>query len=86
VKVGDFVKEAPGSYGVVLACGPVAFDIVWTGGSTTRYRHDTQRHITVITGDALSECDRRHLLTAAAAKAERARGARIRRGSIWTSR
>lgn len=73
-------------FGVVVACGPVAYDVVWIGGSTSRYRHadDVVRIATDAEVAALGDITRTHLLQeAAAAREERRTGAGIRRGEIW---
>ena len=44
---GDFVCEHGTSFGIVLACGPRAFDVLWEGGSTSRYAHG-QRDIWIV--------------------------------------
>lgn len=89
MKVGDFIKEGA-EYGLVIACGKVAFDVVWTGGSTTRYRHGVRDIRVVPTTDVdfiTGVIPRKHLEEeAAAAKAERRRGARIHRGTVSPSR
>lgn len=88
MKVGDFVKEGV-DHGIVLACGPKAFDIVWTGGSTQRYRHSHRPGLVVIAADHpdIDKFVRKHLLgELAEAQAERRRGARIRRGTVSPSR
>jgi hypothetical protein len=73
-------------FGVVVACGPVAYDVVWIGGSTSRYRHadDVVRVATDAEVAALGDIIRVHLLQeATAAREERRAGAGIRRGEIW---
>lgn len=85
MRVGDFIKEGI-DYGIVLSCGPVAFDVVWVGGSTSRYRHGV-RMIEVVDAATIDDFTRRHLAKeAASAKAERARGAGVRRGQVSPSR
>lgn len=84
-KRGDFVQEST-SRGVVLISGPTSFDIVWIGGSTSRYRHGT-RVIRLMSIDELSEMERKHLTDEAErAREERRTGARIKRGQVWPSR
>jgi hypothetical protein len=84
-KVGDFIKESM-SVGLVLTCGPKTFDVIWEGGSTSRYRHHTRDIWLAAPGD-LVDRQREHLLKeAAAARAERAAGARVKRGQVWPSR
>lgn len=83
MKVGDFVYEPPNQYGIVLTCGPVKFDVVWLGGSTSRYKHGV-RDVEVVEPAAVDKWSRKLLLQEAAnAKAERARGAGIKRGQVW---
>lgn len=82
-KPGDFVKENR-SYGIVLTSGPKTLDIVWIGGSTSRYRHGT-RHIEPA-DEHLTDRDREHLAKEAKdTREERRSGARIKRGQIWPS-
>lgn len=89
MKVGDFIEETGGGtrdYGVIIACGRVSYDVIWVGGSTSRYRHSDGRHVAVIDPSNVDDFTRRHLLGEAAdARAERARGARIRRGAVSPS-
>lgn len=81
MKVGDFVKEGI-DYGIVLTCGPVAFDVVWVGGSTSRYRHGV-REIAVLDADELDDSTRLHLTDEAErAREERAAGLGVRRGQV----
>lgn len=87
---GDFIIErgATESFGIVLSCGGITVDILWVGGSTTRYRHLDGRKIEVIKNDdpRLDAHTRDHLLGEYNdAKAERRRGARIRRGQVSPS-
>lgn len=73
-------------FGVVLASGPTAYDVVWIGGSTSRYRHvdDVVRRATEAEIAALGDITRIHLTQeVAAARAERRAGAGIKRGEIW---
>jgi hypothetical protein len=85
LKSGDFIKES-GSVGLVFTSGPKSFDVIWMGGSTSRYRHHT-RVISLAEPNDLTAMQREMLLKeAAAARAERAAGARIKRGQIWPSR
>jgi len=73
-------------FGVVVASGPTAYDVVWIGGSTSRYRHadDVVRVATDAEVAALGDITRTHLLKeAAAAREERRTGAGVRRGEIW---
>jgi hypothetical protein len=86
VKRGDFIKEA-GSYGLVLTAGPKTFDVIWTGGSTSRYRHGARifdlanedRHLSALERESLTR-------DAIDARNERKQGAGIKRGQIWPSR
>ena len=84
VKRGDFIKEA-GSYGLVFAAGPKTFDVIWRGGSTSRYRHGVRVLELANKDPDLSE---RETLTKDAidARDERKHGAGIKRGQIWPSR
>lgn len=75
---GDFVQAgtAYGNYGIVLASGPKTFDIVWIGGSTSRYRHG-ERDVRPANDDDLDAHIRVHLTQEAAdAREERRAGAR----------
>ncbi len=87
MKRGDFITEGAGSWGMVLTCGPVSYDVIWIGGSTQRFRHSDGRHIRVVEASELDVHSRRHLLGEYKdAIAERRRGARIRRGTVSPSR
>lgn len=90
MKVDDFIEErgaGVSSYGIVIACGPKTYDVVWIGGSTTRYRHGV-RSVRVVTAAEIGDGHlHKHLLREAKdAKAERRRGAGIRRGTVSPSR
>lgn len=62
--------------------GPKTFDVVWLGGSTTRYRHG-ERDIQIVGRVEVDARTREHLSRGAlAARQERRRGARIRRGVV----
>lgn len=80
---GDFLGEgAPACYGVVLAAGSRTFDVLWVGGSTTRYRLGA-RDLRIVPSAELDAHTRDHLLREAeAARRERRAGARIRRGTV----
>ena len=83
-KRGDFVKEGA-EVGIVLASGSKTFDVVWTGGSTSRYRYGI-RDIHLATERDLEDCNREHLIKEAAdAREERRIGAGVKRGQIWPS-
>ena len=54
---GDVVIEigaSGGSLGIVLQSGAVAFDIIWLGGSTSRYRYATGRAVRLATEDEIA--------------------------------
>ena len=56
-------------------------------GSTSRYRHGVRTALVVVDADELDDYTRLHLTDEAeAARDERARGARIKRGQVWPSR
>jgi hypothetical protein len=81
VRAGDFIEER-GSYGRVLTAGVVAYDVIWVGGSTQRYKQG-QRDLRIVGGLELDKSTRDHLLKESAdAIRERATGARIRRGTV----
>ena len=83
-KQGDFVKEGL-SYGIVLTSGRRTLDIVWIGGSTSRYRHGV-RDIKPA-DEYLTDRERAHLVHKAKdAREERRTGAGVKRGQIWPSR
>lgn len=85
MKVGDYIVEHGASphYGLIIACGRVTYDVIWIGGGTSRYRHGV-RKVDIIRAGELDAHTRKHLRSEAAkAKAERRRGAGIRRGQIW---
>jgi hypothetical protein len=84
-KRGDFIKEGF-NVGLVFASGPKTFDVIWDGGSTSRYRHG-ERIIVLAPDDALTPLQRKLLLeNAADAREERRTGAGVKRGQIWPSR
>jgi hypothetical protein len=91
-KVGDFIIEGglTSDAGIVLSCGPKTYDVVWRGGSTTRYRHgqrDNVRLATAVEIDGFGTYVREDLIKdAATAREERRTGARIKRGQVWPSR
>jgi hypothetical protein len=81
VKSGDFIQEGLDS-GFVLVSGTKTFDVIWIGGSTTRYRHGV-RDIRIISAAELDALTREHLLREAEnARRERRSGARIKRGTV----
>lgn len=75
--------------GCIVQSGEVSYDVVWQGGSTSRYRYSTGRYVRPATPAELALLwrtvanVREH---AANARAERRRGARIKRGQVWPSR
>lgn len=78
MKVGDFVKEHRLS-GIILTCGPRSFDVIWIGGSTSRYRHGT-REVVVVPAEAMDRFEQDQLTKELhAARDERRRGAGVRR-------
>lgn len=86
VEAGDFIKEDWSDFGLILISGPVTFDVIWTGGSTSRYRHGV-RHIQIVPPLKITPRVREHLLEEAkTARLERASGARVRRGMVSPSR
>ena len=90
-KPGDIVKEDGmlSNLGVILQAGKVTYDIVWQGGSTSRYRYSDNRSVKLATKDDLDgqAFAIKHLREEAAqARQERRTGARVKRGQIWPSR
>ncbi len=89
VQADDFIEERSpgcGMYGRVLVSGAKTFDVVWIGGSTTRYRHGV-RDIRIVPAAELDVHSRDHLSREAeAARRERRAGARVRRGTVSPSR
>jgi len=84
VQADDFIEErgACNSLGRVLVSGAKTFDVIWFGGSTTRYRHGA-RDIRIVPVAELDAHSREHLTREAeAARRERRAGARIRRGTV----
>lgn len=82
------VKEGV-SLGLVLQSGKTSYDVVWIGGSTSRYRYAAKRDVHVATEFELEGQDRvvRHLRReAVAARHERKVGARCKRGQVHPSR
>lgn len=90
-KYGDIIVEQDCSpaFGIILSCGRVSFDVVWIGGSTSRYRHATGRLVRLATEREIdSEPNTMEHLRrqVAEAREERRTGARIKRGQVWPSR
>jgi len=86
-KRGQVIKEGM-QLGVVLQAGPATYDVVWVGGSTSRYRQGV-RSVHLATENELDGQDRvvQHLHgEAEAARRERRAGAGIKRGQVWPSR
>lgn len=84
LRAGDFFAErnTVEDFGIVLSAGPKAFDVIWVGGSTTRYRHGV-RDLRLVPSAELDPVTRRHLLEEfEKAQSERKAGARIRRGTV----
>jgi hypothetical protein len=83
VKKGDFLLELNSyDFGIALTSGPKSYDVVWMGGSTTRYRQG-ERDVRVVPADEVDAHSRDHLLREAeAARRERRAGAKVRRGTI----
>ncbi len=81
VKPGDFVREGI-DLGLVLVSGAKTFDVIWMGGSTTRCRHG-ERDIQIVPPAELDVLSREHLTKEAeAARSERRKGLRIKRGTV----
>jgi hypothetical protein len=81
IKPGDFIKGGI-DFGRVLVSGAKTFDVIWVGGSTTRYRHG-ERDIHVVPGAELDAMTREHLTQEAeTALRERRSGAQIQRGTV----
>jgi len=82
-QVDQVVKEGA-QLGVVLQTGKATYDVIWVGGSTTRYRYGA-RDVHVATEFELKgqEGVVRHLRgEALEARRERRSGARVRRGQV----
>jgi hypothetical protein len=87
-KRGDIVKES-GEIGIVLQTGKIAYDIVWTGGSTSRYKYSTGRHVHLATAFELDGQDDLVISLreeAEVVRGERARGEGVRRRQLYPSR
>jgi len=85
VMPGDFLKEGI-DLGLVLTSGKSTYDVIWVGGSTTRYRHGV-RDVRIIPPAEIDTHRREHLTReAAAARRERRAGSRIRRGTVSPQR
>lgn len=88
----DDIVKLDGSFALVLTCGPLTFDAITESGGTHRYPHGLRDIRLVVPsdfhGDANYERDVRNRLAhvAADARAERASGARVKRGQVWPSR
>lgn len=80
-KRGDLIAQggpAGDAFGFVLQCGPTTYDVIWLGGSTSRYRHDWNRHVRRAAYAELDPFTREHLEREyAKALDERARGAHV---------
>jgi len=81
---GQIIKES-GSLGIILSSGEVSFDIVWVGGSTSRYRYDRGREVVLATDDDMrSTYEIAHLRSEVVkAREERRNGEGIKRGQVW---
>lgn len=87
-KRGDIVKEGF-DLGMILQSGNITYDVVWIGGSTSRYRYEASRAVSLATSFDLEGQDLvlKHLREEAiAARAEREAGAHIKRGQVHPSR
>ncbi len=81
IRAGAFIREVI-DHGLVIASGAKTYDVIWIGGSTTRYRHG-ERDIRVVPAAELDVHTRDHLVgEAEAARRERRAGARVRRGTV----
>jgi hypothetical protein len=75
--------------GIILQSGDVTYDIVWMGGSTSRYRYVAGRDVRIATKSDLEhqELSIKHLHQEAhTVRKERREGARIKRGAVHPSR
>lgn len=82
------IKEGA-DLGLILQSGEITFDIVWVGGSTSRYRYDASREVHVASPFDLDGQDLVvvHLQEEArAARKERLAGMRVKRGQVHPSR
>jgi len=81
VQPGEFIRENA-SLGLVLTSGAKTFDVVWIGGSTTRYRHGV-RDIKIVPAAEIDAYSRDRLAQEAdTARRERRAGRRIQRGTV----
>lgn len=81
----DQIIVENGDLGIILQSGPLAYDVLWIGGSTTRYLYSTGRHVRGATEHDLEyqESMVAHLRDeVASARQERREGERIRRGQV----
>lgn len=86
--VPDQIIKEGANLGIILQSGNVTYDIVWIGGSTSRYRYATGRDVHIATPFDLEhqEGTIQHLRREAeTARRERREGARIRRGALHPS-
>ena len=84
----QIVKEGA-DLGLILQSGAVTYDVIWIGGSTSRYRYAAARDVHLATRFDLEaqEGTIKHLRQEAeTARKERRDGARVRRGAIHPSR
>jgi len=83
----QIIKEGV-DLGIILQSGDVTYDIVWIGGSTSRYRYATGREVHLATPSDLEhqEGTIRHLRQEAeTARRERREGTQVRRGAVHPS-
>ena len=84
---GALVKEGY-DLGVVLQSGEITYDVVWVGGSTIRYRYDTEHAVREATPFDLEGQDSvivRLRKEALDARRERKAGGRRKRGQVHPS-
>ena len=84
----QIVKEGA-DLGIILCAGERSFDVVWIGGSTSRYRYSTGRDVrgaTALDLDGQARLVEHLKKEVAEARRERRTGARIKRGQVWPSR
>lgn len=87
--VKDQIVKEGFELGIILQAGRLTYDVVWLGGSTSRYRYSQNRPVVPATPGDLAGQDlalEQLQSEAQAARRERREGAHVRRGQVWPSR